>query len=128
MRESKKVAKEQARREAKEQLKKFKSDTRKKWATKKQKAKEKEMKEIDKEMKEAEAEVDKEERAQVVSITSTAHREAFVLICPSSDRVANGNTKEPVCPILFHPQDTSQDASPPGCPGGHHLFRALYQH
>lgn len=68
MRESKKVAKEQARRDAKEQLKRFKSDTRKKWATKKQKAKEKEMKEIDKEMKEAEAEVDKEERAQVVRI------------------------------------------------------------
>ncbi|WVQ84650.1 hypothetical protein IAT38_006805 [Cryptococcus sp. DSM 104549] len=49
--------------------KKFKSETRKKWATKNQKKKEKEMKELEKEMQEAEAEVDKEERAQVQTET-----------------------------------------------------------
>jgi nucleolar complex protein 3 len=47
--------------------KKFKSEVRKKWATKNQKKREKEMKEVEAEMAEAEAEVDKEERAQVVS-------------------------------------------------------------
>nr|XP_018260827.1 nucleolar complex protein 3 [Kwoniella dejecticola CBS 10117]OBR82985.1 nucleolar complex protein 3 [Kwoniella dejecticola CBS 10117] len=49
--------------------KKFKSDIRKKWATKNQRRKEKEMKEVEKEMKEAEAEVDQEERAQVQTET-----------------------------------------------------------
>lgn len=49
-------------------MKQFKSETRKKWATKNQRKREKELKEIDKEMKEAEAEVDVEERAQVVSL------------------------------------------------------------
>ncbi|WWC91753.1 uncharacterized protein L201_006700 [Kwoniella dendrophila CBS 6074] len=49
--------------------KKFKSDIRKKWATKNQRKKEKEMKEVEKELKEAEAEVDKEERAQVQTET-----------------------------------------------------------
>lgn len=51
--------------------KKFKSEIRKKWATKNQKKREKEMKEVEAEMAEAEAEVDKEERAQVVSDIST---------------------------------------------------------
>ncbi|WVF72950.1 hypothetical protein IAT40_007768 [Kwoniella sp. CBS 6097] len=49
--------------------KKFKSDLRKKWATKNQRKKEKEMKEVQKEMAEAEAEVDKDERAQVQTET-----------------------------------------------------------
>ncbi|WVQ74215.1 hypothetical protein IAR50_003809 [Cryptococcus sp. DSM 104548] len=47
----------------------FKSDKRKKWATKAQKKKEKEMKEVQKELQEAEAEVDQEERAQVQTET-----------------------------------------------------------
>lgn len=47
----------------------FKSEVRKKWATKNQRKKEKELKEIRKEMAEAEAEVDKEERAQVQTET-----------------------------------------------------------
>ncbi|WVR07636.1 hypothetical protein IAU60_004678 [Kwoniella sp. DSM 27419] len=49
--------------------KKFKSEIRKKWATKNQRKKEKEMKEVEKEMQEASAEVDKEERAQVQTET-----------------------------------------------------------
>ncbi|OCF44668.1 nucleolar complex protein 3 [Kwoniella heveanensis CBS 569] len=49
--------------------KKFKSELRKKWATKNQRKKEKEMKEVQKEMAEAEAEVDQEERAQVQTET-----------------------------------------------------------
>ncbi|WVW86217.1 hypothetical protein I302_108259 [Kwoniella bestiolae CBS 10118] len=49
--------------------KKFKSEIRKKWATKNQRKKEKEMKEVEKEMKEAEAEVDKEEVAQIQTET-----------------------------------------------------------
>jgi nucleolar complex protein 3 len=49
--------------------KKFKSETRKVWATKNQRKKEKELKEVRKEMAEAEAEVDKDERAQIVSLT-----------------------------------------------------------
>ncbi|WWC72062.1 uncharacterized protein I206_106022 [Kwoniella pini CBS 10737] len=49
--------------------KKFKSEIRKKWATKNQRKKEKEMKEVEKEMKEAAAEVDQEERAQVQTET-----------------------------------------------------------
>ncbi|OCF61335.1 nucleolar complex protein 3 [Kwoniella mangroviensis CBS 10435] len=49
--------------------KKFKSEIRKKWATKNQRKKEKEMKEVEKEMKEAEAEIDKEERAQIQTET-----------------------------------------------------------
>ncbi|OWT37457.1 nucleolar complex protein 3 [Cryptococcus neoformans Bt1] len=49
--------------------KKFKSEKRKKWATKNQKKREREMKEVQKEMAEAEAEVDKEERAQVQTET-----------------------------------------------------------
>ncbi|WVN86488.1 uncharacterized protein L203_101652 [Cryptococcus depauperatus CBS 7841] len=50
-------------------MKKFKSDKRKKWATKNQRKKEKELKEVQKEMAEAEAEVDKEERAQIQTET-----------------------------------------------------------
>lgn len=45
---------------------KFKSEIRKKWATKNQRKREKELKEVQKEMAEAEAEVDKEERAVTV--------------------------------------------------------------
>ncbi|WWD19680.1 hypothetical protein CI109_104142 [Kwoniella shandongensis] len=49
--------------------KQFKSDIRKKWATKNQRKKEKELKEVQKEMAEASAEVDKEETAQVQTET-----------------------------------------------------------
>lgn len=49
---------------------KFKSEIRKKWATKNQRKREKELKEVQKEMAEAEAEVDKEERAVTVGLVT----------------------------------------------------------
>ena len=51
----------------------FKSEIRKKWQTKNQKKRENEIKEVQKEMAEAEAEVDKEERAQIVSLSPACY-------------------------------------------------------
>ncbi|KAK8853263.1 hypothetical protein IAR55_003965 [Kwoniella newhampshirensis] len=74
--------------------KKFKSDIRKKWATKNQRKREKELKEVQKEMAEASAEVDKEETAQVQTETL---KNLFVLYFS----ILKSPTRTPLLPVAL---------------------------